>query len=279
MNLKHLFLTIAIITTLFFCKKSDSEPIIKNEEDLEIVNSTTFEKIEMKVSEEIKTEQFFVVGYGYDAKENLLFVNKGLRGKILDTKKMDQSREIYRQSMSSGGGEVLEDISKDLLIRSLGLRLGFIPEKFGTTETEIIANIPESGLNIQLLHFYAENFFYRTYDFIAKNASFQQEEFINFVKTNSPIAIVKKYGTHLILSCSKGASVKLIKYLNKKIVLEDKVLKDWKVSAFVLGGDLRTFEFHPTKNTIDVSAWLKTLTEENADFIGFGTEAQSRFMN
>lgn len=270
MNLKHLFLTTAIAITLFSCKKSDPEPTIKNEGDLEVVNSTTFEKIEMKVSQEIKTEPYFMVGYGYDAKENLLFVNKGLRGKILDTEKMVQSREIYRKSGSSGGGEVLEDISKDRLIRNLELQFGFFPEKLGTTETEIIANIPESGQDIKLSHYYAENFFYGTFNF--KNPAFQQEEFINFVKSNSAIDIVKKYGTHLIISCSKGASVKLIKYLNKKTVLEDKVLKDWKISAFVLGGDLRVFEFHPVKNTIDVSAWLSTLTEENGDFISFGRE-------
>lgn len=270
MNLKHVFLTTAIIAIIFSCKKSDPEPTIKNEEDLEVVNSTSFEKIEMKVSQEIKAEPYFMVGYGYDAKENLLFVNKGLRAKILDTKKLSQSTEIYRQFGSTGGGKVRENMSKDQLLRELELYFGFTAEKFGTTETEILTNIPESSEDIQLSHYYAENFSYGTYEFSAKKPVFQLQEFINFVNNNTPTDIVKKYGTHIIISCSKGASAKLIKYLQKKTILEDKVAKDWKISAFVLGGDLRVFDFHPTKNTIDVSAWLNTLTEENGDFISFG---------
>ncbi|WP_313240080.1 hypothetical protein [Sphingobacterium multivorum] len=96
MNLKHLLLTTTFICSLFSCKKSDSELTIKNEEDLELVELSRFEKTEMKVSQAIKAEPYFMVGYGYDAKENLLFVNKGLRAKIIDTEKLKESSYISR---------------------------------------------------------------------------------------------------------------------------------------------------------------------------------------
>lgn len=92
------------------------------------------------------------------------------------------------------------------------------------------------------------------YFLCSEEPKFQNQDFINFIQNNSPELIVKKYGTHLILSCTKGASVNLIKYLDKKTVLEDKVIKDWKIVAFVSGANLRLFDMHPIKNTIDVSA-------------------------
>ncbi|WET71651.1 hypothetical protein [Sphingobacterium sp.] len=110
------------------------------------------------------------------------------------------------------------------------------------------------------------------YFLCSEEPKFQNQDFINFIQNNSPELIVKKYGTHLILSCTKGASVNLIKYLDKKTVLEDKVIKDWKIVAFVSGANLRLFDMHPIKNTIDVSAWLNSLTEENGDFITFGRD-------
>lgn len=273
MNLKHLFLTTAIVAIIFSCKKSDPEPTIKNEEDLEVVNSTSFEKIEMKVSQEIKAEPYFMVGYGYDAKENLLFVNKGLRAKILDTKKLSEADKISKMKGASSGGTFIEDLSKSRLLHNLMLNSNFNMEKLTTTETEVLSNIPESDRDIQLKHYYTDNFYYRTYQSEAENPEFQHEEFVNFVKTNSPADIVKKYGTHLILTCSKWASVKLIKYLHKKTELEDKVLKDWKTLAFVLGGDLSQFNFDPITNNIDVGAWLGTTTEQNGDFISFGSDS------
>ncbi|WP_286858017.1 MULTISPECIES: hypothetical protein [Sphingobacterium] len=268
MNLKHLLLTTVIITTTFSCKKSDPDPAIKNEEDLEIVNSTTFEKIEMKVSQEIKAEPYFMVGYGYDAKENLLFVNKGLRGKILDTEKLKQSSSIFRTTSTSGGGGVLEDITKEQLLKKLELKFDFDGEQLATTETDALTNIP-SDQKIQLTNYYTVGFQYNTHEFAAENPKFQNQEFINFVKNNTPEQILKKYGTHLILSCSKGASVNFAKYLDKKTILEDKVIKNWKIIAFVSGADFRLFDFHPIKNTIDITAWLTSLTEENGEFVDF----------
>lgn len=110
------------------------------------------------------------------------------------------------------------------------------------------------------------------YFLCSEEPKFQNQDFINFIQNNSPELIVKKYGTHVILSCSKGASVNLIKYLDKKTVLKDKIIKDWKIIAFVSGADLRLFGFNPTKNIINVSAWLDSLTEENGDFIDFNRE-------
>ncbi|MDR0264344.1 MAG: hypothetical protein LBJ04_14100 [Sphingobacterium sp.] len=269
MNLKQLFLTTTIISLLFSCKKSDSELKIKNEEDLEVVDSSTFEVVAMTVNLGIKAEPYFMVGYGYDAKENLLFVNKGLRTKILDTDKLRQSSYIFRTTSSMGGGGIIEKNDKQQLLRRLSLN--FDMEELATTETDALANIP-SDQNIQLTTHYTEGFQYSTISFAAEEPKFQNQEFINFVQNNSPELIVKKYGTHVILSCSKGASVNLIKYLDKKTVLEDKVIKDWKIVAFASGADLRLFGFHPIKNTINVGAWLDSLTEENGDFISFNRE-------
>ena len=268
MNLKHLFLTTTIITLLFSCKKSDHELKIKNEEDLELVNSSTFDKIEMKVSQEIKAEPYFLVGYGYYAKENLLFVNKGLRAKILDTEKLKQSSYIFRTTGSTGGGTFIEDISKERLLRNLRLKFDFDGEQLTTTESDALARIP-SDQTVQLTNYYSERFQYSAIFSAAEESKFQNQNFIDFVQNNSPELIIKKYGTHVILSCSKGASVNLIKYLDKKTVLEDKVIKDWKILAFVSGADLRLFDMHPIKNNIDVSGWLNTLTEENGDFVSF----------
>ncbi len=267
MNLKHLFLTACITFTLFSCKKSDSELAIKNEEDLQIVEYSTFEKIEMKVNQEIKAEPYFMVGYGYDAKENLLFVSKGLRAKILDTEKLKQSSYIFRTTSTSGGGRISEDIAKEELLRSLKLNFDVDNEPLATTETNLLTNIPEE--NIQLTNYYTVGFQYTTVHIAAEDQTFHNQEFKNFVAMNSPADIVKKYGTHLILSCSKGASVNLVKYVEKKTVLEDKLVKDWKILAFVSGADLKLFDFHPVKNTIDVNTWLDSLTEENGDFIAF----------
>ncbi|WP_333866289.1 hypothetical protein [Sphingobacterium sp.] len=271
MNLKHLFLTTTIFFLLFSCKKSDSELKIKNEEDLELINSSTFDKIEMKVSQKIKAEPYFLVGYGYDARENLLFVNKGLRAKILDTEKLKQSSYISRTTGFSSGGTFKEAISKEGLLRSLRLKFDFYGEQHFTTETDALARIP-SDQAMQLTKYYSEGFQYSAVFFAAKELKFQNQDFINFVQNNSPDLIVKKYGTHVILSCSKGASVNLIKYLDKKTVLEDKVIKDWKILAFASGADLSLFDMHPIKNTIDVSTWLNSLTEENGDFINFGRD-------
>ncbi|WP_313187642.1 hypothetical protein [Sphingobacterium siyangense] len=269
MNLKHLLLTTTFICLLFSCKKSDSELTIKNEEDLELVDSSTFETIAMRVSPEIKAEPYFMVGYGYDAKENLLFVDKGLRAKILDTDKLKQSSYIFRTTSSIGGGRIIEKNDKQQLLKRLSLN--FDMEQLGTTETDALANIP-SDQDIQLTNHYTEGFQYSTISFAAEEPKFQNQDFINFVQNNSPELIVKKYGTHVILSCSKGASVNLIKYLDKKTVLKDKIIKDWKIIAFVSGADLRLFGFNPTKNIINVSAWLDSLTEENGDFIDFNRE-------
>lgn len=177
MNLKHLFLTTAIIAIIFSCKKSDPEPTIKNEEDLEVVNSTSFEKIEMKVSQEIKAEPYFMVGYGYDAKENLLFVNKGLRAKILDTKKLSEADKISKMKGASSGGTFIEDLSKSRLLHNLMLNSNFNMEKLTTTETEVLSNIPESDRDIQLKHYYTDftigliNPMLKTRNFSMKNLS------------------------------------------------------------------------------------------------------------
>ena len=271
MNLKHLLLTTTFICSLFSCKKSDSELTIKNEEDLELVELSRFEKTEMKVSQAIKAEPYFMVGYGYDAKENLLFVNKGLRAKIIDTEKLKESSYISRTTGFSSGGAFSEDINKEGLLRSLRIQFDHYGEQLVTTETDALARIP-SDQKMQLTNYYSEGFQYSMLFFAVKDPKFQNQDFINFVQNNSPELIVKKYGTHLILSCTKGASVNLIKYLDKKTVLDDKVIKDWKIVAFVSGANLRLFDMHPIKNTIDVSAWLSSLTEENGDFIRFGRE-------
>lgn len=269
MNSKFIYLNLIVAVLLFSCGKSQlTEPHI-DEEDLPHIDTATFNIISFSLPQEIQQEPYFLIGYGYDAKENLLVVSNGLREKILDTDELDKKSYLIKSRYANGFSGYYENYSKEIVLSKLVLHNNFSNKASFSSETDILKNLPESNITLNnistITHMY-DVMFYRP------ETEFLNKEYIDYVENHTPAEIVKKYGTHLIISCSRGASVNNIKYIQNKKVLKDKIINEWNSYLFATGADLSKLKINSIKNSIDISIWLETLTEENGDFVDFGRD-------
>ena len=87
--MKRILFSLISTFLLLSCGKTElKEPII-NKENLPNIDTSIFNIIQYTLPLSIRDEPYFLIGYGYDAKENILLLKNELRKQILDNKALE----------------------------------------------------------------------------------------------------------------------------------------------------------------------------------------------
>lgn len=243
---------------------SDNEVIV-DPPDPTIKNNYSISKSSFTLDKTTNDQKYFLVGYGYDAKENIIYIHKGIRGRVLDVSKIPSDKleinKLTKETVVSKQNTTLTELLSLLKISS------HFSSKAYSSIIDLSEKLPSKEINYEAKQ-YAETAFKinSTYK-ITKDV--YDEAFTYALANSSAQEIINKFGTHLIVDCTKGYSQQTISFIESQTNNDLLITKNWKTYIFSAGND-------PSKITINDgvinwSEWQKSYTTANAEFVNFNS--------
>lgn len=265
MSILRNLIALTAITIFSSCAKENIDPLLQDSTRYE--NVYTESKSSFSLPDEYGKNTYFLIGYGYDAKENIIHIKNGIRALIVNPENLEKAKERTSVSNLDQRIEVIkEKITKQEVFTLLSLNAAFKqPWHTSSTSIKLDEILPDK-----------ENYLLKTgvrrklYTIDKISGDDLGTDFLSDIDANTPAEIVQKYGTHIIQSCTKGGYAFHIRYITDKQTIQDVVNQTWQAYTFISGGDISkmasTFEYAPFN-------WINSVNDNNQQFVDFGDKA------
>jgi len=297
------FLAVCMVVCVFIsCVSEDYEPIIeveidRTDDNIDISNISSFPQTDFG--------EFSLIGYGYDVTGGYADYSAS-KDKVFDLDRLmsDHPYEIYERPSYGGMSRAIEAPNVEEFLKNISRRSdatkgfslfqGTVTSSFSgedmLSDKFVIAK-HSNYMGVSAINFYPYKLDYLT------------EAFKNDINNSTPEQIVKKYGTHLVISVLLGHKLTVMYKAETDNVDREKAAKlglsvamrnifsifsgdldsygansakgnySQKVSYKVTGGDPSTIKEYPSDGTnppvVSINEWLQSCTDANMALIDF----------
>lgn len=259
---------IAFVLFTASCKK---DTIVEPETEgnqYEIVNINTVSKVDVGLRKsEIQNANFSLLGYGFDAKENTIYINNGLRGAVINMETIPSGRyDILKaatvRSFSSNQLSKAEVLSLFKLNNTYAVKSSYLGYDFQKILPSNNISFTKQMVIDRIIRLYGSRL----------NSENYNQDFNNAILNLSPEEIVKKFGTHIISDFYQGFFYMLVSYVDKETRTDKTITRNRQHLIFAAGSDVSKIVV--TGDTISLTDYSKSYTPDNSQFVGFSDGSQ-----
>jgi len=267
-KLKYAFITLALFMASCSKDKIEDLPPEKTEETKEnnnetIVNNYVISKTDVGLkNKNIQPTSFYLLGYGYDAKENTIHVINDLRQKVVNMESLSIERyDIFNTRRNEY--HFASGLTKEKALSML--RLTNTKTTNSTYNNfDFQKNLPEN--NISITRQIAKVKTLRLYKSGLKAVNYTAD-FNTAILNLTPKEIVEKFGTHIISDFYQGFFYTFINFIDTENKTNNTITRNWKGLIYAAGSDISKIVIND--DVLDLGEFLKNYAEENSQFVGF----------
>jgi len=255
-------LLISAITLLSSCSKNTVQPLI--EEKVEIVNTNNYTKFNVgSNNDKIKIDKFSLLGYGYDAKEESIFILNQLKKQVINMNTLSEDKYSIISNSFSYFDVIRDNLTKEKALLKLNLTKSS-PTNSTYANFDFLKNLPDNNIYISTTITTTKLFRISPYFLTTEDYT---DDFNSAIENLTPKEIVEKYGTHVLRNFNTGYLYTIVRYKNEENKTDNVLTQKWENLIFAAGGDISKIITNEKK--IDFQEFANSNTLENSQIVYF----------